>query len=137
MKFFYKSEVRSPASISLISILVISAFTLILAVGMSVTSISTYNQSFNKEASNAAYYVAEACLEEALIRLEADSTFSGATLILDSDTDCTVSVAGAAPYTFSITVNFLDYTQNFEADVSLTESGQIYNSELLRWEEVE
>ena len=137
MKVFLKhTGLRPAASISLISILVISAFTLILVVGMSVTSISTYDQSFNTEASNTAYYAAEGCLEEALIRLEGDSSFTGTTLTMDADTDCTISVSGGAPYTLSISVNFLDYTQTFEAEVSLTQSGQIYNSELLRWEEV-
>jgi len=121
---------------SIISILIISAFTLILVVGMSITSVSTYEQRFNAESSGTAYYAAEACLEEALFRLEGDSAFSGMTLILDSDTDCSVSISGTAPYLLSVTVNFLDTVQNFEGEVQITQSGQIYNSELLSWEEI-
>jgi len=124
------------ASIALISILVVMAFSLILVVGMSVTSLSTYDQSFNREASSTGTYFAEACLEEALLRLEGDNAFTGTSLTLDVDTDCTVAVSGSAPYTFSIAVHFLDYTQNFQATVEITQSGQIYNSRLLSWKEV-
>lgn len=124
------------ASIALISILVISAFALILVVGMSTTSLSTYDQSFNIEASDIGAYAADACLEEALLRLENDNTFTNTTLTFDADTNCIVNVSGVAPYTISISVNFLDYTQNFQATVQMTESGQIYNSELLSWKEI-
>lgn len=124
------------ASIALISILIISAFALILVVGMSTNSLSAYDQSFNTEASDISSAVADACLEEALLRFENDNTFASTSLTLDADTNCTVAISGSGPYTISITVHFLDYTQNFEATVQITQSGQIYNSELLSWEEV-
>lgn len=124
------------ASISLITLLVISAFTLILVVGASVAGISNYDQSFNYDSSKISYYMAEACLEEALLRTEADSNFSSTTLTLDADTNCSVTVAGVNPKTITVTVNFLDYTQTYQAEVSLTQTGQIYNSELLTWEEI-
>jgi hypothetical protein len=125
-----------PASISLISLIIISAFTLILVIAASSAGLSNYDQSFNVESSKISYYMAEACLEEALIRTEGDNTFSSTSLILDADTDCSVAVTGADPKTITITVNFLDYTQTFQAEVSLTQTGQIYNSELLTWEEI-
>lgn len=127
---------QARASIALISILVITAFTLILVVGMSVTSLSSYDQSFNTEASGVSRAAADACVEEALLRLENDSGFIGSTVVIDADTDCTISISGSAPYTISIAVHFLDYTQNFQGTVQLTQSGQIYNSELLSWKEV-
>ena len=124
------------ASISLISLLIISAFTLILVVAASVSGISNYDQSFNVDSSKISYYTAEACLEEALLRTEQDSAFVSASLILDADTDCSVTVTGTNPKTITVTVNFLDYIQTFEASVSITQTGQIYNSELLTWDEI-
>ena len=124
------------ASISLISLLIISAFTLILVVSASISGISNYDQSFNFESSKVSYYAAEACLEEALFRTEQSSTFTGTALSLDADTDCTVLVTGSNPKTITITVSFLDYIQTFEATVSITQTGQIYNSELLTWKEI-
>lgn len=124
------------ASISLISLLVISAVTLILVVAGSVNGISNYDQAFNFEAGKSGYYGAEACLEEALFRTEQDSTFTSTTIVLDADTDCSVTVAGINPKTITVTVNFLDYSQTFQATVQVTQSGQIYNSELLTWEEI-
>ncbi len=124
------------ASISLISLLIISAFTLILVVAASSSGMSNYEQSFNFESSKTSYYAAEACLEEALFRTEQNSAFTGTTLTFDSDTNCVVTVIGANPKTITVTVNFLDYTQTFQATVSITQTGQIYNSELLTWEEI-
>lgn len=124
------------ASISLISLLIISAFTLILVVAASVSGMSNYDQSFNFESSKVSYYTAEACLEEALFRTEQNAAFTGTTLAMDADSDCTVAVTGTNPKTITVTVNFLNYTQTFQATVSLTQTGQIYNSELLTWEEI-
>lgn len=124
------------ASIALITLLVISAVTMILVVAASVNGLSNYDQSFNFEAGKIGYYGAEACLEEALLRTELDATFSTTSFSLDADTDCSVSVSGTNPKTINVTVNFLEYTQTFEATVQITQNGQIYNSELLTWEEI-
>ncbi len=124
------------ASISLITLLVISGLTLILVVAVSIAGLSNYDQSFNFDSSKVSYYTAEACLEEALLRTEQDNSFSSTTLTLDADTSCTVTATGTNPKTFTVTVNFLDYTQTFRATVSLTQAGQIYNSDLLTWEEI-
>lgn len=125
------------ASIALISLLVISAMTLVLALGMSEVTISKSYQYFNNHSDKMGYYVAEACLEETLIRLEEDASFSGETLTFDADTNCTISVAGTgATRTVSITTVYLTYTQNFEAEVSLVQAGQATNASLSSWQEI-
>ncbi len=124
------------ASISLISLLVISALTLILVVAVSIAGSSNYDQSFNFDSTKTSYYTAEACLEEALLRTEQNSGFTSTSLTVDSDTDCEVTVTGTNPKTVTVTVHFLDYSQTFRATVSITQAGQIYNSDLLTWEEI-
>lgn len=124
------------ASVALISLLVIAAVTMILVVAGSVNGLSNYDQSYNFEAGKLGYYGAEGCLEEALLRTEADSTFTNTSISLDEDTDCSVLVTGANPKTITVTVQFLDYTQTYQATVQMTQSGQITNSDLLTWEEI-
>ncbi|MFA6024588.1 MAG: hypothetical protein WC777_05305 [Candidatus Gracilibacteria bacterium] len=124
------------ASVALISILIISAFTLLLLVATSISGLSNADQSFNFDSSKISYYGAEACLEEALLRTEQDAAFTTTTLSLDEDTTCSVTVSGANPKTVLVTVDFLEYSQSFQATVSITQNGQIYNNELLTWEEI-
>lgn len=124
------------ASVALMSLLVISALTLILVTGMASAGISSYDQSYNLEATKWGYYAGEACLEEALLRIEQDSSLSAVALGIDSDTSCTATVTGTNPKTVDITVLFMDYAQDFQATISITQNGQIYNSELLTWEEI-
>ena len=123
-------------SVALISLLVISVFTLILVLGMSEVSVTKSYQYFNNASNRNVYYVAEGCLDEALIRLEEDSAFSGTTLTLDEDTSCIVTVSGTTTKTISIVVNFLTYTQTYEAQASLNEIGEANNLTLLEWREV-
>ncbi|MDP2624779.1 MAG: hypothetical protein Q8P27_01190 [Candidatus Peregrinibacteria bacterium] len=124
------------ASVALISLLIISAFTLILVVAMSETNISTSYQYLNNSSNKVGYYVAEGCLEETLLRLEQDTTFTGTTIAVDTDTSCVVTVTGTTTRTIDVAVTYLDYTQNFEATASITQAGEANNATLLTWKEV-
>lgn len=124
------------ASIALITLIVISAVSLILVAGVSVASISNYESAFEQESARTSFYAAEACLEESLIRLEADNSFAGTGLYLDADTSCSSVVSSGSPYVISIQVDFLNHSETYQAEVELTNSGQIYNSELLTWGEI-
>jgi hypothetical protein len=131
MNLFTKNRNSKKGSIALISLVIISAITLLLVLGMSDTNISTAYQHVNTQANKVAYYAAEACAEEAMLRLEADETFTGTTLMIDADTTCQIT---ASPTLVTITVNFLDYTQNFRATVNITQNGEANNIDLQQWE---
>lgn len=133
-----KASVRAVhrASVALISLIFISAFTLILVIMMSESSLSSSIANSNHEINRAMRYAAEACLEEGLLRLEEDPTFTGTTLTLSDTTSCSFTVSGSMPSLFSIEVNDQDNVQTFEADVNLTTVGQSNNATLLRWEEI-
>lgn len=123
---------KQKGSIALISILIISAILILLVLGSSEGNISTSYQYLNKESGKTSYYTAEACLEETIIRIEADTTFSGTTLAI-GDTTCQSTVSNDTPKLVLINVNYGNYSENFQATVSVTTSGQANNATLLSW----
>lgn len=128
---------RKKGSIALISLLIISAFTLLIVLATSEASILTYERYTNEASGETTYYGAESCLEEAIIRIENDIDFADTTLEISSDTICTIMVTGAVDEkTVSITVDYGDYSQNYEAVIDLIQDGSVYNSELVSWEEI-
>ncbi len=122
-------------SIALISILIISAVLLITVIGMSESNISQMYQYLNNESNEIMYNTGEGCLEEAIIRIEDNTSFPGTTLNLD-DQVCTITVTGEGTKTILIEVSYLNYTQTFEAQVSVTAAGQAHNVDLLNWNEI-
>ena len=120
-------------SVALISILIISAFALILVISMSEVNISKSSQSYNSEAGKIQLYSAEACLEEAIIRLEDNPAFSDGSMTFDGDTSCTISVANNQ---IDISVSYLDFSQNFRANFEVSVNGEANNVTLLTWSEI-
>lgn len=125
-------KTKNRASIVLISLIVISAFTLLLALSISEVTISSSYINLNKNESKFAYYLAEGCLEEAMLRIEQDSSFTDATITLASDTNCVVSYSAN---TITITVNRGEFSQTFAATTQITTIDLINNIELLNWQE--
>lgn len=130
-----RTILRNKGSVALISIMIISALTLIVVIAMAEINFSTSSQSFNSQSDKTAYYAAEACLEEATIRLEADLNYSGGGLTFDADTSCTISVTDNGQKNVTIQVNYLEYVQNFTATFSYEQSGQAVNLYLINWSE--
>lgn len=119
----------------LISILVVSAVLLILVLGVSDTQISTAEQNYNTSSNKSTYYIAESCFEEAAKRIKDDINFANATIDFD-DGNCQIAVAGAETKTITITATFDDYTQSYQAEVSVIINGEINNVRLLNWEKI-
>lgn len=124
------------ASTALISILIISAVTLLLVIGMAETQSITKKQSFNTTNNRIMYYNAESCMEEAMIRLEKDTNFTTGSLSFDSGATCSMQVSGTSNKTINIQIQYNEYAENFRATALLTESGQAKNMNLSSWEEV-
>lgn len=123
-------------TIALISILIISAITIILVVAMSEVNVSTSYQYLNTSSNKIAYYAAEACLEEAIVRTEGDINFSVGSLTIDSDTACTISASGTTTKNVIINVTHLSYEQTFQAQLSASQAGESINAELVSWSEI-
>lgn len=126
---------KEKGSIALISLLVISAFTLILAVKMAESGISIGYQHVNNVSGQTSYYGAEGCFEEALIKIEDDTSFSGETINFASGS-CVITVSGVNPKTVDVTLTQGDYQQTFRGIVNVTQNGHAINASLSSWEEI-
>lgn len=126
--FFHKGAV------ALVSILIITAFTLTLAIALSDANLNESDQYLNNVTIEDLYYAAEGCLDETLLRTETDTTFTGTTLVFTNGTSCTVSVSGTTTKNMTILVQSGDYTENFYAQAALTQNGVVNNLRLLSWE---
>ncbi len=131
-----KTILNQKGSIALISILLVSAITLLIVVSMSEINISTSQQHLNSTSSKSNYYLSEACFEESLIRLENDAGFTGTSISFDTNSNCTITISGGATKTVDITTNFFDYTQNYQGTVTIEQNGQAINATLLNWSEI-
>ncbi|MFA4891134.1 MAG: hypothetical protein WC604_02160 [Candidatus Gracilibacteria bacterium] len=126
---------KEKGSIALISLIVISAFTLILAVKMTESGISTGYQHVNNVAGQTSYYGAEGCFEEALIKIEDDTSFVGETVNFSSGS-CVITVSGVNPKTVDVVLTQGDYQQTFRGVVGVAENGHAINASLSSWEEI-
>ncbi len=119
----------------MISILIISVFTLIIAVYTADLNISTGYQYVNRFSENDSYYSAEGCLEEALIRIENSVGFSGETINFTGGS-CVINVIGSDPKTVNITLTQGSDIQNFRGEVDITINGHAINTSLSTWSEI-
>lgn len=131
-----KNTSQHRGSIALMSILIISAFTLIVVLGMSQTNILTSLQWQNTTSDKKSYYMAEQCLEEGLRRLKDNTSFTNETLTFDGGDACVVSVTGASPKTITVTTSYGSYQQSYSGQVTVTQSGTANNIRLLNWTKI-
>lgn len=102
---------------------------------MSEAQISGSTQYFNEYSDEVTYYMAEGCLEESMIRIEDDISFSGTTLPLQDGT-CEIYVSGSAIKSIDINVTYLNYSQAFMAEVTVSNNGTANNARLISWKKV-
>jgi hypothetical protein len=89
----------------------------------------------NRYSENDSYYSSEGCLEEALIRIEADTGFSGETITFTGGS-CVINVTGTDPKTIDITFTQGDNIQNFRGEADITLNGHAINTSLSTWSEI-
>jgi len=124
------------ASIALMSILIISAFTLFLVLTMSEINVTRSYNYLNTSTQNESLYGAEGCLEEAIIRLEQDPTFASETITYDTNKICEVTATGTNPITVNVEMSYDNYTENYIAELGIIEDGEAHNIHLNSWEEL-
>lgn len=124
------------ASIALMSILIISAFTMFLVLTMSEVNVTRSYNYLNTSTQNESLYGAEGCLEEAIIRLEQDMAFTSGTITYSAEKTCQITVSGTNPLTVNIEMSYDDYTQNYSAELNVVEDGEANNIHLSSWQEI-
>lgn len=135
--------IRDPASthlrggfIAFTSLLIISAVALSIAASISLLGVDEAKSSLSFKKGQEAVKLAEGCLEESLLRLRDNATYSGGSLNL-GDGSCTISISGTgANKTITIEATITEpsnYIKNLSATVK-----RIGNSiNLLTWQEIE
>ncbi len=98
--------------------------TLILALSIQFAGIGVLQTGYLNNLSAQAYSLADGCLEEAMLRLTTDDTYTGGTVTVGDDY-CTITVTGAGAtrnITSMSTVNDI-VNREIEADVTITDMG--------------
>lgn len=124
-------KLTRPAFLSLSSVLAISAMALLIAVFLVVSGIDLLQQGLNDSEYSETLVGADACAEEALLRLNSDSGYSGE-LFTIGQVNCTVSVSGAgSSRTLSLTVS---QGSKYVSDLELTVDLSGTPIEVTNWE---
>lgn len=83
--------------IALTSVLIISSLVLLISIGLSARSISETNIAMSQQLSNKALALADACAEDALLKLRSDFNYAGnETIMINGSDSCDIlSVEGS------------------------------------------
>ncbi|OHA47879.1 MAG: hypothetical protein A2806_02455 [Candidatus Terrybacteria bacterium RIFCSPHIGHO2_01_FULL_48_17] len=100
---------------ALISVFIMGAVLILVAVTLSLVSVSALDTTTGSRDGARAFAAAEACLDEALLRLIRDATFPGVSL-----SGCSVTVSGAGnTRTLRASANVAQSTRTIEADFDI------------------
>jgi len=129
-------KLNQRGSIALITVLIISAILLILVLGASSNQVSTSYQQLNTSSNRYSYYISEACLEDILGRLKVNINYPGGTITLGDGAICTTTVSGTDTKTIGITTVYMNYTNSYQAQISVTTDGEANNIRRLNWQKI-
>jgi hypothetical protein len=122
--------------IAFTSMIVIAAVVLAVSVSVALLGVGEVNAAFSYKKGQEALKAAEGCMDNTLLRLRDDASFSSETLSL-GDASCTISVSGSgASKTIDVTATIAvppDYTRKLQ--VTTKRTGNSIN--VLTWSEVE
>lgn len=105
---FWKQESQD-GFVALTSVLVVSALVLFVATSISLLGIGEAKSSHDYYKGNETLKIAEGCMEEALLRIRKDSSYSGTgSTITIGNGACTISISGTGA----------DRTATIEAEIS-------------------
>ena len=97
MKNLYTPSIQNNGFIALVSVLIVSALLIVIGLGTSLRGIDTTELSLSDSLSLQARHLADACAEEALMKLKSNFNYAGNEIIIVEGADaCTiVSVLGS------------------------------------------
>lgn len=124
--------------IALVAVLIVIASVITVSVAMSLNGVTELRLAQFEHKSVSAFYAADACMNEGLLRLKEDASsgytvYTGGSLTINGSTTCTVTVTSAAStrtLNASGTIDNL-ITRSIQAEVDVS-SGFSVNS----WQEV-
>lgn len=126
----YKLEASAKGFIALITVLIILGVVLLIGLGISQLSMGEAQMSFQKSQSSQAYYLANLCAEEALMRLKENIGYPGETISDIENGSCVILVEGN--WTIKVSADFQNQTKKMKIVISQVNPEMIINS----WQEV-
>lgn len=122
---------QSKGFIALTSVLIIFGISLIVGVSVSLLAISEATMGLKKSQSSQAYYLANLCAEQALMRLKANSSYAGFETINEAGGSCQIQpIAGNR--TINVSGSFQNTVKKNKIVVSQIAPQMIISS----WQEV-
>jgi hypothetical protein len=104
------------------TVLIVSAIVMAIAVSVSLIGIGEGKTGLIHWQGSNALYLAEGCMEDALLKLRASAIYSGGT-ITRPEGSCTVTVTGSGTYTVTVTATNASATRSIQAIA--TRSGKV------------
>ena len=120
---------NNKAAALLITILIIAAITLVIALSVALRGIGEMQMEFGHGASDEARSYSEACIDEALLQLVRDADYSGGDLTLGKG-NCNINIDKIGPNpVITATGRLHGFTKKIEVEFDLT------NKKILSWQE--
>lgn len=112
-----------PGVATIVAVVVVSAISLAVAISFSLSSVGGLSTAFGDQQSVASLAGAEACAEEALVRLLWDDAYAGGAFGV-GPAACQISVAGlGSSRSIQATSTVATFVRKLEVDVTLGSSG--------------
>lgn len=119
---------KNKGSVALVSILVIMAVSLAIALSINLGSISELKMGFSESKSSESLFGADGCVSESLIRLAWDSSYTGGTLDFGGGS-CIITISGSgSTRTIDVSSMVDDLTRKIQVGVTLSGSSVTIDS---------
>jgi uncharacterized protein (UPF0333 family) len=122
---------RSQGFTAITSVLIISAVVLVVSISVSLLAIGEGQSGYSTYRGEDAYFLAEGCMEDALLKSKQNASYTGGTLTRPEGS-CTVSIAKVGSVWTITTSSSGTYTKNIQAVVQRNGS----NLTLSSWKEL-
>lgn len=129
-----RSITNKRGAAALVAIIIITALVVLISVSYAFIAIGNLEVGFAKQKSGDVVLTAESCVEEAMLRLSSDNTYSGGSLTV-GDVACTMTVTGTpcGSCTIDVAATSSGFTRNIQAGVTVSGS----SVDITSWEEVD
>lgn len=117
--------------IALITVLIILGVVLLVGLGISQLSISEAQMSLQKSQSSQAFYLANLCAEDALMKLKNDSNYLGNETITIGEESCQI-LPIEGQWTVKVSANFQSQIKKMKIVISQVNPAMVIDS----WQEV-
>jgi len=126
---------KQKGTIALISLLIITAVALAIGLSLNLLGLDEMRMGFRESKSSEAFYGAESCLEEALMRLKRDANYSGGTLQIGNGSCNIVITVNGSQRTITVSGTVNQLIRKIQTVVNVLNDGTTFGTENISWQE--